>query len=216
AFQGIFQCPFQNWIAGTVLETGDQHPVAGAEVQSFLGGVIKTPSADGCHEEHSSCSSACNPAPMHRPMRRWLRRFHFRDWQLVPIQSFNGSTKTIAAARYGLDEFRFIGGIAQRVAQSVDCAVEAVFKIYERARRPQFLLNLFSGDQLAGTSNQHGENFKGLIVQFQPNTMLAQFSGGHIRYEGPEAQASRRLGGGSNGRVPLLDSLLFRAAKEKT
>ena len=63
---------------------------------------------------------------------------------------FHGAYKAIAALGKGLDEPQILGRIAQGLAQAPDGVIQAVVKVDKRIRRPDFLLQLFSRDDLSG------------------------------------------------------------------
>ena len=99
----------------------------------------------------------------------------------------HGSDKAISAPRQSLDEARTLGVVIQRRPQSLHGIVEALLEVHERVGGPQFLLQLFSADDLAGTLQQHGQDLHRLALQSDLHSLFVKFSGPQIKLEDPEA-----------------------------
>jgi len=70
------------------------------------------------------------------------------DWNMY------GSDESVSAAGEGFDVAGSGGGISQGFADLVDGGVETVVEVDEGVGGPEFLLQLFAGDDLAGMVQQ--------------------------------------------------------------
>jgi hypothetical protein len=58
-----------------------------------------------------------------------------------------------------------------------------VVEIHEGVGWPQLLAQLFARDHLAGALEQQGQHLKGLLLQAQLRTILAQLARGEVQLE---------------------------------
>src|SRR5215469_10344474 len=99
--------------------------------------------------------------------------------------------ETVAAARYGFDKARAIGGISQRVAQPGYGAVEALIELDESVRRPDVFAQLFAADDLSAIFQQKAQDLERLVLQLDPGTLLAQFTAVQVEFKHPEPHEFR-------------------------
>jgi hypothetical protein len=84
--------------------------------------------------------------------------------------------KPITAARQGLNETRILGAIAKRFPQLTNGAADGVIEIDVGVFRPEFSPNLFAIHNISSTMEQQGKNLKWLLLDSDPDTMLAQLA----------------------------------------
>src|SRR5690348_17931781 len=68
------------------------------------------------------------------------------------------SEESVTPARQRFD--KFVGGILERLTQSLDGSVDAVVELDDGAVRPKLLLQLFACNQLTRTLEQHRQKLK--------------------------------------------------------
>jgi hypothetical protein len=73
-----------------------------------------------------------------------------------------------------------LGRIAQCCAQSFNRVVDTVIEVDKRVRRPDFLTQLVSGNQLPGPLQQRLEDLKGLPLYLNADSISAQFAAAHV------------------------------------
>src|SRR5215203_4116970 len=71
----------------------------------------------------------------------------------------------VPTPRDRLDERRFLRIVAQRCAQSLDCSVQAVLEIDERAVRPETLTQVVAGDHFTRALQHEPENLERLLLE---------------------------------------------------
>ena len=101
-----------------------------------------------------------------------------------------GRDEAISTAGQRLYIARTGGGVSQCLADFVDRGVQAVVEIDECIRRPKLLLQLFSRDYFARALQQQGEYLKGLTLQAQLHSILAEFTGAEVKFENAKASDS--------------------------
>jgi hypothetical protein len=112
----------------------------------------------------------------------------FRAW-VVNGDSMDGSYEAIAPASKRLDEAWAAGGVAESFADPVHGRVQTVFVIDKGAVRPNCLGDLLTGEDLAGALEEHEKDLKGLRIQLDPDSLLAEFSCRRVRLENSELVA---------------------------
>ena len=85
-----------------------------------------------------------------------------------------------------------VRGISQHFAQPHYRVVQAMIKIHESVAGPQAFAQVIPGDDFSRGCQQYRQNLEGLLRQFQPETVLAQFSRLNIDFEHAEAHVPRR------------------------
>ncbi len=93
----------------------------------------------------------------------------------------------ITAARDGLDEARVLGRIAERFANLIDCFVEAVVKIHDRAG-PESAAQFLPGHQFSRFLEQHCQHLERLLLQPEAQATFRQPAGSKIDFEDPKPQ----------------------------
>jgi hypothetical protein len=76
-----------------------------------------------------------------------------------------------------LDVPRVVRRIAQRLAEFPDRRSQTVVKIHERVGGPDSLPELLADDEFPGTFEQYRQDLKGLLLQLDLYTSLAEFTG---------------------------------------
>jgi hypothetical protein len=83
--------------------------------------------------------------------------------------------------------------VAQSLPEFFDCRAEALLKVHERVRRPEFSAELIPADHLAGVVQQLDENLKWLLLELDARSLLSQFPAREIHFENSESENHRRL-----------------------
>src|SRR5215471_12851559 len=107
-----------------------------------------------------------------------------RSW----LGSISGSAidrpdEAIPSPGYGLNEAGTLSVVIQRRPKPFHGIVQALLKVHERVGRPQLLLQLFSGDGLARTLQQHHQYVHWLPLQPDLHALFAEFPGSWIKLE---------------------------------
>src|SRR6266516_5224832 len=103
------------------------------------------------------------------------------------IDRLDVGEEPITAARDGLDEARVLGRIAERFANLIDCFVEAVVKIHDRAG-PESAAQFLPGHQFSRFLEQHCQHLERLLLQPDAQAMFRQLAGSKIDFEDPKLQ----------------------------
>src|SRR5262245_1790868 len=98
------------------------------------------------------------------------------------------SEEAVAATTDSFDEAGTLGGVAEGLADFVDCLVEPVVEIHERVSGPEFLLKFLATDDLAGVLEQRHQDLEGLLLEPDSDAALAQFASTNIHLENPETE----------------------------
>jgi hypothetical protein len=114
----------------------------------------------------------------------WRRSFLRRDLWISQVSQW--LNKPIATSSNRLDVFRAFRGIIQSFAEAGNGAVEAVVKVHEGLGRPKLLTQLLACDGFAGALEQHGQNLKWLLLEFDLPALFPQFACTKIDLEGPK------------------------------
>jgi len=101
----------------------------------------------------------------------------------------------VAPTRQGLNVSRLVGGIPKSYSQSLDCRVDAVFKLDNGVVWPEVLLNLLPRDDVAWPLQKHREDPKRLLGQLDSLTGTQQLPGAKVGFIGLEADQVGRLRG---------------------
>ena len=113
---------------------------------------------------------------------------------LIEPDFFDGRDEAVAAAGEGFDETGIAGSVTERFAEPIDRGVDAVFVVDEGSFGPEFAADFLAGEDFARPVQEHAEDPEGLRVEFDAESLTAQFTGGKIDFEGAEAIAGRRPG----------------------
>jgi hypothetical protein len=119
------------------------------------GPVTRLPTAKNSKEQdEGSCQSNLPiPASMKGTLMRLsgLSRLWALGWFLERGRRVvYGSNETIATPGESFDETGIVGGIAERVSETLDGGIEAMIEVDEGFGRPELALQFFAGDKLAG------------------------------------------------------------------
>ena len=97
-----------------------------------------------------------------------------------------------------------VGRVAQRRAQLLDCAVEAVFEVDECIAIPKLGAHLFARDDFARAVEQHFQDGEGLTGEAHPYAVLAQLPRRQIYFENSElvTEATAHIGRESPSKKP--------------
>lgn len=112
-------------------------------------------------------------------------RIRFGGAGLARIDGDRGD-ETIASAGKRLYICRVVGRIAERLADLIDRAGEAALEIDGCVVSPYFVLELFAGENFARSSQESGEQTKGLSCEANTESGFANFLGVEIDLEDPE------------------------------
>jgi hypothetical protein len=100
------------------------------------------------------------------------------------------SNEAITAAGERLNKDRSVCRFAQRIAQPLDRGIQAMIEVNEGVRRPEFIAQFLSSNELSRPFQERRQYLKGLFLQFYLLSPLAQFPGVEIDLEGAEADDS--------------------------
>src|SRR6266571_5989994 len=101
------------------------------------------------------------------------------------IDRLDVGEEPITAARDGLDEARVLGRIAERFANLIDCFVEAVVKIHDRAG-PESAAQFLPGHQFSRFLEQHCQHLERLLLQPEAQATFRQPAGFEDRLRRPQ------------------------------
>ena len=105
---------------------------------------------------------------------------------------FDLPDEPVATPRQCFDEFRLLGGIAQRLTHFLDGRIQAVLEVDKRVGLPKPFAQVVAGDQLAWTLEQRDEDLSGLFLKRDPLAIAEQVTRCQVQLETSEANA--RLG----------------------
>src|SRR5215469_6820178 len=115
------------------------------------------------------------------------------------------ANETVALARNGLDELRFVRRILERLAQPGYGAIEAVIEVDEGVCGPKLLAQFLACNNFARTVQEHGQDPEGLFLELDLLAALAQFRKLEINLEDLEAYQRPGQCGRRHGYLPLDD-----------
>ena len=101
----------------------------------------------------------------------------------------------MAAPGNGLDEARGCRGVAKRVANPIDCDVDAVLEVDERAVGPERGPHLLSGHQFPGAREEQTEGHRRLLRQPHLASVLAERARRRVELEDTPSDDARGVGG---------------------
>ncbi|MGC1904711.1 MAG: hypothetical protein WA715_12900 [Candidatus Acidiferrum sp.] len=104
------------------------------------------------------------------------------------VAVFDMSDEPVAAAVQRLDIAGFLSGIAQHIAQLLDCAVQTGIEVDKSVRRPEFFAELFARDHVTRVFQQERKHPEGLILQLQADAVLVHLARAQVHLEGAEAR----------------------------
>jgi hypothetical protein len=100
------------------------------------------------------------------------------------------SYEAVSTSRDGLNEDGPLRRFAQSVAQPLDGGIQTMIEVNKGVRRPEFVAQFLSSNQLSRPFQERRQYLKGLFLQFYLLSPLAQFPGVEIDLEGAEADDS--------------------------
>ena len=100
--------------------------------------------------------------------------------------------ESMPAPGQSFDKARMSGRVTQRLADLVDRRVDAPVEVHKGAVVPKFLPQCLAGDHFARPRQQGHQHPKRLILPLDLDAALAQFTGGEVDFEDPEANQARR------------------------
>ncbi len=115
----------------------------------------------------------------------------------------HGSDEAIAAPGDRFDEARVLGVVAQSITDAIDGAVEAAIEIHHCVVRPDPLLQLFPGQDLAGPFQKGEKEFERLLLELDLAALLEDLAGAGVDLEGSEAESVRSVAGSAHNWSPL-------------
>jgi hypothetical protein len=132
-------------------------------------------------------------------------------------RSLNGDRGDEAISSFceSLDVPGIFRGVAKRLAQLVDCARQPTLKINACVGTPNFVLQLFPGDDLSWLGEQGHESTKRLALEFYSHPKFAEISGIDIDLKGSEGNQRMALKSGHNlvSLFALWYARIWRAVK---
>ena len=126
--------------------------------------------------------SACTSQIVRRPFR----------WPTLDNRDIG--EKPVATTGNGLDKARILGRIAEGVSNLADGFVETVIEVDDRLR-PDLCAQFLPADQFSWPFQQHSQQSKGLLLQWQALAMLRQLADSRIGFENPKSQTLVRVVG---------------------
>ena len=112
--------------------------------------------------------------------------FRAASWSCV--DNLNLGEEAIAATSNGFHKAGTLGGVAKGLANFADRFVEPVVEIHESVGGPEFLLKLLASYDLAVVLKQHRQDFEGLLLKADSQTVLPQFACAKIQFENPKTK----------------------------
>ncbi|MGB7590352.1 MAG: hypothetical protein WCD04_18060 [Terriglobia bacterium] len=91
-------------------------------------------------------------------------------------EGFHPCHEAVAVARQGLDKARVLRRVIQRLAQSANRVIQAVFMITERLPRPEDAVYLLARHYVIGALEEHHQNLQRLFLQVDLFVSGPQFS----------------------------------------
>ena len=110
------------------------------------------------------------------------------------VAVFHVTDEAVAAPRQSLDVAGFVGRLAQRVAQLLDGAVQAGVEINKSVAGPKLLVQFLACHDLAGMLEQEREHLEGLVLELQPNAVLAQLTRTQVHVKRVESRTAASVG----------------------
>ena len=98
----------------------------------------------------------------------------------------DGTDPPIAPPRHRLDEPRVLRGVAERLAEPVHRAVEAVIEVDEGVRRPEAGAQVVAADELALPLEQQPQDLDRTAAQPDPQASASQLARADVQLERPE------------------------------
>jgi len=97
------------------------------------------------------------------------------------------SGEAVATARQSFDVAGFLGRIGQDIAQLLDGAVQTSIKVNKRVRRPEFLTEFLTRNQVTCMLQQNGEHLEGLVLKLQTDTVFVKLARTQVHIKRAEA-----------------------------
>ena len=104
----------------------------------------------------------------------------------------DGRDESITAARQRLNETRVLGAIAERFPQLANRATDGVVEIDLGVFRPELFPNFFPVHHIASAMKQESENLKRLLLDSDPDAVLAQLAHALIYFKSAELKSPVR------------------------
>jgi hypothetical protein len=98
------------------------------------------------------------------------------------------SQESVASSRHAFDVARFLGRFPQGIAQPSHGVVDTRVEFDHGLVGPKLVADLPANYDLARMFEQQQQNPEGLLTQKKTDTLLAQFSGANVEFEGPETE----------------------------
>jgi len=91
--------------------------------------------------------------------------------------------EAIATFRYGLEVTRVLGVVLQSRPYLPDGKVQSVLKVDVGIRTPHLLRQLIPRNDLAGSADKDGEDFRGLRLKPKHRSGSSKLSGANVKLE---------------------------------
>jgi len=119
--------------------------------------------------------------------RRRVLDYRFWSVERRSVDNSHVSDEAVTAASYRLNKTRILRRIAQRLTDFIDRFVESVVEVHDSVGGPKFRLEFLTRYHLAHALEQHRQDLKRLLLQFDLQAFPAQFARSKINLESPEA-----------------------------
>src|SRR5271154_2691409 len=100
------------------------------------------------------------------------------------------SDEAISTASECLDVLRLLSRIAKRFSQLGQGGVKPIVKVHKGVAGPQSVMQFVAGDQFPGVLQQRCKNLEWLILQTNPEPLLAQLPGAQVHVKWAEARCA--------------------------
>src|SRR6516164_9203113 len=100
--------------------------------------------------------------------------------------------EAIPSPGYGFNEAGTLSVVIQRRPKPFHGIVQSLLEVHKGVGRPELLLQLFSGDGLARTSQQHDQYVQWLPLQSDLPALFAEFPSSWIKLEHAKMQGWRQ------------------------
>src|SRR5712692_4638921 len=157
--------------------------IRGIELLSFRGGFF----IHGYQSKGKLPISAEFCYAAHLRSRGWSPR-----GRRGPRGLLHGADEPVAALRKGLDETPLLVVVTQRLAQLLDCGVEAVIEVHKSVRGPEPFLKFFPPDDLTRTLQEQGKESKRQDLQLDFAARFAEFACAKIHLKNVKADDQGR------------------------
>ena len=122
----------------------------------------------------------------------------------------NGCNKSIPTARDSFNEPGVIGGIFESAAKLFDRSIQTFVEIDKGVLGPQPMTQLFAGDQLSRTFEQHGEYAKRMVLEVNNFSPPEELPGSNVGLEHAKRKQPPYIAGGLHTPAKLRQKSLAR------